>query len=206
MARGYRNAVIKPARKDPNHPINHGFKMQVHHLLSKQGVGNTKSGPLLKKYGFNINLPGNLVALPCTLEGACHLKVQLHRGEHPKAVDTNDDDGEHPNSYHAAVRKLVKDAVKTIKKRCSTDHNPGVQRYMDYHSLLILRRIKNFELPLTKVAKAFEPDGVGCLGATTVPELTEKLKKKPSECQCDGRIHGKFNSFTMLPYNLERGK
>lgn len=203
---GYREAVLEPAENDPSHPINHGFKMQVHHLLSKAGVEKTGKGPKLKSYGYEINLPGNLVALPCTLEGACHLQVQLHRGDHTAVIDTNDNDGEHPKTYHKFVKKLVKDAYMTISKRCENQDNPGIQRYMDYHSLLILREIRSFELPLTDVAKAFKRGGVGCLGATTVPELRLKLKANPKECICKGRKHDKFSSFTEIPYNLERGK
>lgn len=206
MAKGYREAVLVPAEKNPNHPINHGFQMQVHHLLSTQGVKKTGDGPKLKSYGYDINLPGNLVALPCTLEGACYLQVQLHRGNHPAVIDTNDNDGEHPKSYHKFVTKRVKDAYMTISKRCEKQDNPGIQRYMDYHSLLILRKIRSFELPLTKVAKAFKRGGVGCLGATTVPELRLKLEANPKECTCNGRKHDKFSSFTDIPYNLARGK
>ncbi|HAS6085008.1 TPA: hypothetical protein I7221_00865 [Vibrio vulnificus] len=203
---GYREAVLVPAGKDPNHPINHGFQMQVHHLLSKQGVKKTGDGPKLKSYGYDINLPGNLVALPCTLEGACYLQVQLHRGNHPAVIDTNDNDNEHPKNYHLRVTMLVEKAYKTISKRCEKQDNPGIQRYMDYHSLLILREIRSFALPLTNVAKVFKRGGVGCLGATTVPELGLKLKGNPKECTCNGRKHDKFSSFTEIPYNLERGK
>ncbi|WP_268745318.1 MULTISPECIES: hypothetical protein [Vibrio] len=42
MAKGYREVVLDPAKKDPNHPINHGIKMQVHHLLSQQGFIKSK--------------------------------------------------------------------------------------------------------------------------------------------------------------------
>ncbi|MBN3573585.1 AHH domain-containing protein [Vibrio neptunius] len=203
---GYRESVLDPAVEDPNHPINHGFQMQVHHLLSKAGVKKTGDGPKLKSYGYDINLPGNLVALPCTLEGACHLQVQLHRGSHPNAIDTNDNDKEHPKGYHRRVTYLIKNAYKTISKRCEKQDNPGIQRYMDYHSLLILREIRSFELSLSNVAEAFKRGGVGCLGATTVPELWLKLKASPKECTCNGRKHDKFSSFNEIPYNLERGK
>lgn len=206
MAKGYREAVMDPAEMDPSHPTNHGFKMQVHHLLSKQGVKKTGTGEKLKSYGYDINLPGNLVALPCTLEGACHLQVQLHRGNHPTVIDTNDNDKEHPKGYHIEVTELVEEAYKTISKRCENQGNPGVQRYMDYHSLLILRRVSSFDLPLTRVAKAFKRGGVGCLGTTTVPELDLKLKAHPKECQCNERKHDKFSTFKEVPYNLERGK
>ncbi|HFQ5290551.1 TPA: hypothetical protein ACGUPN_004571, partial [Vibrio vulnificus] len=104
------------------------------------------------------------------------------------------------------VTKLIEEAYKTISKRCENQDNPGIQRYMDYHSLLILRKISSFALPLTKVANAFKRGGVGCLGATTVPELDLKLKAQPKECQCNERKHDKFSTFKEVPYNLERGK
>ncbi|ANP78156.1 hypothetical protein A134_17385 [Vibrio crassostreae 9CS106] len=206
MAKGYREAVLDPAKKDPNHPVNSGFKMQVHHLLSTKGINDTGVGAKLKAYGYDINLPGNLIALPCTLEGACHLQVQLHRGNHPSALDTNDDDDEHPKTYHNRITQLIEKAYATISKRCEKQDNPGVQRYMDYHSLLILRKISSFQVPLTKVSKAFKPGGVGCLGSSSVPELKSKLIDKPKECQCNGRNHDKFGSFKQIPYRLERGK
>ncbi|WP_238322360.1 hypothetical protein [Vibrio mexicanus] len=130
----------------------------------------------------------------------------ITQGDHPKAIDTNDKDGDHPKSYHRRVTILVEKAYKTISKRCVDDKNPGIQRYMDYHSLLILRKISRFELPLTNVSEAFEPGGVGCLGSTSVRELESKLGDKMAECQCNGRHHAKFSSFTQIPYILERGK
>lgn len=206
MARGYRNAVIKPARKDPNHPINHGFKMQVHHLLSKQGIKDTEKDPIFKSYGYDINKPGNLVALPCTLDGACYLQVQLHRGDHPRVVDTNDKDSEHPDSYHDEVTQLASKAFGTISKRCVDDKNPGIQRYMDYHSLLILRKISSFKLPLTTVARAFQPGRMGCLNASSIPELIIKLKDNPKQHECNGRSHDSYSTFSQVPYILQRGK
>jgi len=206
---GYRENVLVPAAKDSKHPTNYGFTMQVHHLLSTKGVKDSGHYDELKAYNYNINLAGNLVALPSTLQGACHLKVQLHKGDHTTLMDTNDNDGEHPRAYHRFITGLVKKACTTINKRCDEQKQKlkGVQRYMDYHSLLVLRDIGNFRLPLTSVYKAFSPRGVGCLGVTSVPELRHKLKDNPSGCICNNRNHStEFKNYPQGNYALKRGQ
>ncbi|SGY92386.1 Putative uncharacterized protein [Moritella viscosa] len=206
---GYRENVLVPAAKDSKHPTNYGFTMQVHHLLSTKGVKDSGHYDELKAYNYNINLAGNLVALPSTLQGACHLKVQLHRANHTTLMDTNDNDGEHPLAYHEQIEVLVKKACTTINKRCDEQKQKlkGVQRYMDYHSELVLKDIKAYILPLTSVYKAFPPGGVGCLGVTSVPELRHKLKDNPSGCTCNNRNHSaEFKNYPQGNYTLKRGQ
>ncbi|MGF1723352.1 AHH domain-containing protein [Photobacterium nomapromontoriensis] len=182
---GYRENVLGPAQNDPKHPIYHGFKMQVHHLLSKQGVNDSGKGLKLKAMGYDINLAGNLVALPSTLEGACHLKVQLHRGNHPKQlpVDTNDADLEHSDDYHEHVKKITKNAYQSIKKECKKNDREAVQAFINYQSLLVLLRIKNFSLRLTTIHDFLKEGNSGCLGAKSIPEHETTQKKiEPNVC------------------------
>jgi hypothetical protein len=96
---GYREDALNAARKKPDHPIHRGVDVQVHHLVSRKSV--VKLEDILIARGYNIDTLANLVVLPCTLPGACHLRVQLHRGNH-----TGGDD-DHPVRYHLYVAGLL---------------------------------------------------------------------------------------------------
>src|SRR5690606_37771760 len=97
----YRTTIINAVKNDTGHPHNHNMKMQAHHLVSAKGVQLAQMGRKLEQLGYNINVLENLVLLPSTLQGACHLKVQLHRGDH-----THEDD-DHPISYHRKVKAEI---------------------------------------------------------------------------------------------------
>ncbi|MFA0114338.1 AHH domain-containing protein [Vibrio sp. 10N.261.46.E11] len=201
---GYRKNILNRIKNDLSHPINHGFKMQVHHLVSKNGVIKSGKKSILEAYGYDINLAGNLVALPSTLGGACHLKVQLHRGNHTTPIEDNDNDKVHPMSYHTYVKKMLKPAVREIKTKCKTNDIQKVQAYLNLHSQVILDDISSFRLPLTRVFKAFESGAVGCLGEKEVGSLANKIKLN-IPCTCD-RVHSEYNSFPSIGYTLKRGR
>ncbi|EKO3855218.1 AHH domain-containing protein [Vibrio harveyi] len=198
---GYRENLLNAIRRDSNHPINCGVPMQVHHLLSKKGASNGGVKSILEAYGYDINELGNLVALPCTLEGACHLEVQLHRGDHTSSSD--DDDDEHPLSYHAHVSEIMSKAVDFIEKKCEKVSAEKVQSIMDKRSVDVLDDIKTFSIRLTRVHKSFKPEGKGCNRKSSIGELYSSLKLGNSNCDRD---HKEFSNFPKKKYVLEVGK
>jgi len=100
---GYAGRLRTRAKKVKNHPIEKGVEMQAHHLISCTAVEKSGLGDLLIKAGYNINDWPNLVFLPSTLQGACHLKVQVHRGDH--TASHKDSDKDHLPSYHKMIKK-----------------------------------------------------------------------------------------------------
>jgi len=62
--------------------------MSAHHLISILGFNqsNLKAKDIEYK-GYNINYPKNMIFLPYETACACHLGVQLHRGDH-KVLDS----------------------------------------------------------------------------------------------------------------------
>jgi len=79
--KSYRRKIVAAAKLVTNHPIHH-INMQAHHLLSEAGIKKSKQGRKLAHLGYEIDSLLNLVLLPCELEDACHMRVQLHRGDH----------------------------------------------------------------------------------------------------------------------------
>jgi len=85
-------AAIEGDKTHPFHASN-GFYMQIHHLLSQKGIADTGASAIkIKNMGYNMNRAGNLVALPSTLQGACHLGVQPHRGNHSFTEEAHEGD------------------------------------------------------------------------------------------------------------------
>ena len=77
---------------DALHPRHRGVKMQAHHILSGEGAKLSQMGRKLVGFGYDINTPKNLAFLPCTLQGACYLGIQPHRGNHTAPSDGADED------------------------------------------------------------------------------------------------------------------
>ena len=76
----YRPALMKVIGDE--HPVKNNIHMQAHHIISEEGVNKSGTGNTLKTRGYDINEINNLVFLPSTPAGACHLGLQLHRGDH----------------------------------------------------------------------------------------------------------------------------
>ncbi|MEM5529947.1 AHH domain-containing protein [Gammaproteobacteria bacterium AS21] len=104
---GYRDKVLQQVGSD--HPINKGVKMQAHHLISRKALLDSSIENRLEDFKYDIDNVDNIALIPCTLQGACHLNVQLHRGNHPGVLrvdnGNNDDDSEHPDTYHDKIKK-----------------------------------------------------------------------------------------------------
>ena len=167
----YRQRIERAVKNDDSHPINNGVKMQAHHLLSAKGVQLASLGNDLKKLGYDINVLENLVLLPYSLQAACHMNVQLHRGDH------RDSDADHPFTYHERVKiELAKieqfiDACKGCGSGAETERTrKRVQAKLDQKSKILLLLIKKYKVKLTRISKDFEAGARGCGGRTGVSE------------------------------------
>jgi hypothetical protein len=166
-------ALIKSAINS-DHPRNHGLQMQAHHIISSEGMKRSGQAKRIEKIGYNINHLPNLVFIPCTLQGACYLGVQPHRGNHSATVDQDDyfDDME-PSDYHDMVADRVRDLTRRILKEClgtKEERTADSTRQLNELSKQILSLIqyKPPEAPLTKIAKYFGKGQAGCSGVDTV--------------------------------------
>lgn len=183
----YRDRLLEkidslPENEKSRHPFFKGIKMQAHHLISADGVSDLEDEDLLISAGYNINKINNIVLIPCTFSGACHLGTQLHRGNHTSTVDMDEsldetyDDDDHPDSYHETVEKMVVKALRKPSVEC-VDQEREVKdliKEMDEISGDMVSLINNFSprAQLTKVFQAFNNDGlqskIGCSGAVSM--------------------------------------
>ena len=190
-------AVLKTrVELDRGHPLHHGIKMQAHHIISADGVKRSGMGTKLVKYGYDINVLKNLIFLPSTLQGACHLGVQPHRGNHsaisepsPDAQspgrgegDSYDDDA-HPVSYHELIKQRLLRLTSFIDRECDGKSTVGniLQEKLDDLSRDIALMIygRPSRARLTRVADSFLlGHATGCAGVDSVERHTD-LKKCP---------------------------
>jgi hypothetical protein len=157
---GARNYLetIQDNTLDPRHPRHNGITMQAHHLLTVSGVKNSSVAKTLIDAGYNINWIRNIVFLPSTLKGACHLGIQPHRGDHKTTIkilgkDSLGDD-EHPMNYHKLVQKRVEEAIRPLVGISCPDANKKILSEMNIVSKKILSLIQNHpeKAPLTSIA------------------------------------------------------
>lgn len=156
-----------------DHPRNNGVQMQAHHLISIEGMRMTGLGQKIRKFKYNINFLPNLAFLPCTLQGACYLGVQPHRGNHGKFTQDDYDDNIEELSYHEKVAEMVIDLGLPLSKEC-----PGTRKHksetvideLDKMSATILATIQKAprKLRLTSIATHFGKNGKGCAGVDNI--------------------------------------
>jgi hypothetical protein len=176
--------TIKNNTLSPDHPRHHGVYMQAHHVLSEEGIKLSGLGKELERFGYDINTLDNLVFIPSTLQGACHLGVQPHRGNHTSEFD--DDDG-HPTTYHKLVKKKVLRLEKFLKDDCPGDLGKSstlLKKKMDNLSKEILDMIEGKPMlaKLTDVASYFvSGNKIGCGGTDSVPHLRLRGRQ---QCVC----------------------
>lgn len=177
----YKN-LERRIKSDPRHPKLHNIRMQAHHIISETAVKSTGKSYIneLLLLGYDINNLENLIFLPSSLQGACHLDVQPHIGNHnakiTHAVDSessyNDDD--HPLDYHDMVRRQLINTLDRLSKTCPSTHPDApvkAKRRLNQLSLEILILIaKNPEKALlTKVYGAFSSESsIGCGGESSI--------------------------------------
>ncbi|MDX1695057.1 MAG: AHH domain-containing protein [Ketobacteraceae bacterium] len=195
----YRQTIIKAVGRDAGHPINQGIHMEAHHLVSSESVKLSKMSSILEHGGYDINLLNNLVLLPATLPGACHLEVQLHRGNHYGYANEqdNDSDDAHPINYHlevAARLQLVEREIDDCNNDCKKS-GIKVQDIVDEVSEDILDLISDFEIPLTPVHGAFRKgEKTGCGNCIDVNEHQEESAECASMRGHEGEEHPKFRN------------
>ena len=161
----YRKNLFAKVEGDTTHPINNGIHMQAHHLISEEGLKMSQMGNLLKMRGYDINAIKNLVFLPSTLPGACHLGVQPHRGNHIFKDD------EHPKSYHQEVGTRLTDMQEEVDNCSASDSAKKTQKLINATSKVLLGKIKSFSLPLTPIMTKFDTDKqIGCGNCIDVKE------------------------------------
>lgn len=165
---------------DFGHPRHHGVKMQAHHILSCDGAKLSNIWRKLVGFGYDINDPKNLAFLPCTLQGACHLGIQPHRGNHTASVDGGvqdecDHDDAHPESYHDLIALKIRNLEHKIDKKCtgrgSDKAEEAIMALMNELSREVLLMIyaRPSTARLTKVADSFLlGNRIGCSGADSV--------------------------------------
>lgn len=217
---GYRENILANVRTSRRHPVHNGVKMQAHHLLSKKGVRLSGLKADLEHLGYDINVKENLVLLPCTLKGACHLAVQLHRGNHTAtaridilsgADPANDDDDAHAISYHVMVRTMLQRIIarRNNGRLCST-REATIQRDMDRLSQRMLLAISSFAIPLTSIHESFRPPArSGCCNQDATADARRLLEAPGGAPECvDNRDHQGDEGITHRggPYLLEVGK
>jgi len=199
--------LFKKVKTDASHPINNGVHMQAHHLISAKGVDLSGIGVLLVQKGYDINVIKNLVFIPSTLPGACHLGVQLHRGDHIHKDD------EHPKSYHVEVKEqLVR--LKEKISNCEGSANT-TQKLVNSKSKELLSDISDFNLSLTSIMKSFDLDSpIGCGNCVNVKEHEKDFSPCSSQRDHYQQKHpmyksGKDMKEIILPkraYKLRVGK
>jgi hypothetical protein len=168
---------IQKNTQESGHPRHNGIAMQAHHLLTVSGVKKSDVANDLIDAGYNINWIGNVVFLPSTLKGACHLGIQPHRGDHTAIIkffsgkDSLADD-KHPLNYHTLVKSKVEKAIKAlINGGCP--NTKIVIKTMNNLSKEILDMIQNHpeKAPLTSIAnfRFYNPEShFGCANETSV--------------------------------------
>ncbi|MCC7596549.1 AHH domain-containing protein [Janthinobacterium sp. FW305-129] len=175
----YLNRIKAVIEGDHHHPRNNGVRMQAHHIISAEGMKRSQLGKKIEKFGYDINLLPNLVFIPCTLQGACHLNVQLHRGNHTSNQDSYDDDSE-PASYHHMVAQRIIDLGLPLHKVCAGDkisNSKKVISELNRLSTTILAMIQNKpnKAPLTRIAKNFSPGSLqGCGSVDSIKKYNDK--------------------------------
>ena len=84
--------------------------------------------------GYEIDSLLNLVLLPCELEDACHMRVQLHRGDHKtpdlrrweveNRISIDEEDDYHEVPYHDYVATAVAAQKIQVRRIWDKDDTP----------------------------------------------------------------------------------
>lgn len=179
--------------------------MQAHHLVSAKGVQLASIGNDLKQLGYDINVLENLVLLPYTLQAACHMRVQVHRGDH------KDTDKEHPFTYHERVKRELAVLKKTIDdcRGCSNStmaeaNRKRLQAEVNQKSKKMLVLIAKYKIKLSRISKDFDEGEQGCKGRSSLGE-------KPQDTCPHDRNHNDdavagFTTQISTHYSLKVGR
>jgi hypothetical protein len=194
----YLTNLKRKVENNKNHPIKKGIEMQAHHILSKKGVKESGLSEKLEKLGYDINHTKNLAFIPSTLQGACHLGVQPHRGNHAASSEI-DDETDHDDSYHVIVMNKVLELERYLEDKCpgsDPKKSEDIIKMMNKRSQEVLDLINHqpARAKLTAMAKFYAPNNpVGCGGVDNIPKPGQPGRTNPSPCPV-GRNHQKKTS------------
>ena len=177
----YLARIVEAIASDKKHPRHAGIGMQAHHAISATGMHRSSLANETRKFGYDINLLENLVFLPCTLQGACHLGVQPHRGNHTAPADQDNYKNDvQPMDYHDLVAQKIKNLQMGLTTNCpgfmggarELEARLKVKHELDELSakLIDLIQLSPRKAPLTQIATSFQPGsvvGCGCVDSTT---------------------------------------
>lgn len=208
--------LLKSKTMNADHPRHHGVVMQAHHAISAKGMVLSGLADKFADFGYDINLEDNLVFIPSTLQGACLLGVQPHRGNHTApSIDNPDRDSDRQPSYHTRVAGMLNEAFDTIDELCGGDGvniRRNTQKVLNGLSTRIISFIQNKPemLPLTKLHSHFPSRSKrGCGGVDYVndPRATEICPVGRDHVEKHGP-HQKSEGILYvgtLPYKLRAG-
>lgn len=188
--------------KTPWHPRHHGVKMQAHHLISEKALTliSLKLKKALDASRYNMNFVDNLVFLPSTFQGACHLQIQPHKSGH----EWKDSDTKKKASYHRNVSKLLFTAERYADKECVGQNASNANDLVDEMksvSLQIMDLVQNFhkKYRLSQVAQHFTPGNhVGCSGADLMGDHNDEFTCPVDRNHCSN--HGSDQSDENISY------
>jgi hypothetical protein len=163
----------------PGHIRHHGVKVQAHHIISGEGMRQSELGNTIILFGYNINHLPNLAFIPSTLQGACYLGVQPHRGNHVHIAERSSDEDGEPEKYHEMVARRLQRLALPLKSECKKTQifdDAKVVLLLNNLSHDILNDIQNdpWMAPLTRIATYFGPGGGGCGGVDNIPHYKGK--------------------------------
>lgn len=211
----YLRRIKNAIEHDKSHPRHNGVLMQAHHIISAEGMKRSRMDKQIEKFGYDINELPNLSFIPCTLQGACHLGVQPHRGNHTALVDQDEyDDDLEPKNYHLMISKKIRGLNLPLDKECpGTDTQKREKIISELNSLSkkILKLIENSpgHAPLTDIAKSFTPGHhVGCGGVDSVrlnkglvscPVERNHLNRQASEQKTENITYKSDGKYKLIP-------
>ncbi len=186
--KGYREKWLGHAYKHKPHPVNFGIHMDTHHLISAEAVKISKlSQPLIDK-GYMINDINNLVGFPATLPAACHLGLQLHRGDHLHKKTPSE------KPYHKYVSNLIREKKEKIKacygRTKVREKSTEIHKLLDPIASDVLSDVNDFELPLTDIFLRFHESGKG--GCRKCFDI---IPSRSSTDMCETRDHSNATDY-----------
>ncbi|MEL6887954.1 MAG: AHH domain-containing protein [Pseudomonadota bacterium] len=191
---GYRGRIIAHAQSNRSSIASTGLigDAAAHHLISSEGLSSSGYASKLERLGYDMNVVENLALIPSNGFVACHLKCQLHRGDHSWGA----------YNYHQQVAREIDDITGDLTEYClQRPPTNDIQPDMDRKSALLATKVDRFRLPLTRVHRDFKSDQtVGCSNV-------ESVNHTGADC-VRGRDHsGDFQfAWLALPYTISAGK
>lgn len=206
------------------HPKKHGIRMQAHHIISADGVKLARIGEKLEEFGYDINLGANLAFLPSTLQSACHLGIQPHRGNHTaisdrgRSLDDEEDDyddDDHPFSYHQMIAGRLKRLKTPLNRVCTGMDDPTRTMLKEEMDKLSAEVLKDIQLRpnmarLTSIADHFRSGNtIGCGGVDAVDKHNTAhscpTHRDHAMKQGPGQRKEQITYKNQLPYVLKPG-